>query len=124
MKRSTPFASRALASGYRTRVFDGLDDAQAKGTPVRRRRSGDKPGRFTGKIQENIRKFLDDFPAIEFPGADEHDQHIHAAATSINASYLIADDKGFHKIDDDLLAYEVHRPERAPFAAGGIPTRS
>lgn len=77
-----------------------------------RKNHPDKPGRFTGKIQENIRKFLDDviddFPAIEFPGRDEHDQHVHAAATSVNASYLIANDKGFHKIDEDLLAYEVH----------------
>lgn len=77
-----------------------------------RKNHPDKPGRFTGKIQQSIRKFLDDilddFPAIEFPGADEHDQHVHAAATSVNASYLIADDKGFHKIDQDLLTYEVH----------------
>lgn len=70
------------------------------------------PGEFTGEIQKRIREYFDDvidaFPAIEFPGDDEHDQHIHAAATFVNSAYLIADDTGFQKIDTDLLPYEVH----------------
>ncbi|WP_166997125.1 PIN domain-containing protein [Paramicrobacterium fandaimingii] len=77
-----------------------------------RKNKADAPGRYTGAIQERIRASLDDivddFPAIDFPGADDHDQHIHAAATSVNASYLIAGDRGFHDIDGDLLPYEVH----------------
>lgn len=72
----------------------------------------DAPGAYTATIQQRIRGSLDDivsdFPSLDFPGDDEHDQHIHAAATSVNSSYLITNDTGFDKIDSDLLAYEVH----------------
>lgn len=77
-----------------------------------RKRKPDAPGRYTTTIQQRIRDSLDDiigdFPSIDFPGEDKHDQHIHAAATSVNSSYLISNDAGFGKIDPDLLAYEVH----------------
>ncbi|WP_270365746.1 hypothetical protein [Microbacterium algeriense] len=77
-----------------------------------RRNHHDAPGGYTKAIREKIREFLDDivdeFPSIDFPGADKNDHHIHAAATSVNASYLIANDKGFQKIDQELLTYEVH----------------
>ena len=78
-----------------------------------RRKNPQANGEYTGRRQGLLRKSLDDvvdaFPGeVDFPGKDVNDHHVHAAALACNASYLIADDRGFHEIDSDLLPYEVH----------------
>lgn len=70
-------------------------------------------GEQLARIQANLYRSLDDvvdqFPGnISFPGLDPQDQHIHAAAISVEARYLITDDIGFADIDEDDLPYEVH----------------
>lgn len=70
-------------------------------------------GQFTARrgvlIRTALDDIVDDFPGTpDFPGADKHDSHIHAATLATNAQYLIADDAGFSDIDPDLLPYEVH----------------
>ena len=42
-----------------------------------------------------------------FPGDDEHDVHVHAAAATCGAAYMITADKSFHDVADEL-PYEVH----------------
>jgi hypothetical protein len=78
-----------------------------------RKRNPTADGALTGRRQDLFRAslddILDDFPGdVGFPGEDEHDQHVHAAAISCQARYLITDDKGFKAIDSDALPYEVH----------------
>lgn len=78
-----------------------------------RRSRPEADGAFTAKRQELFRRSLDDVldsfsGDVEFPGLDENDHHVHAAAVACQAHYLIADDKGFGKIDPDTLPYEVH----------------
>lgn len=44
-----------------------------------------------------------------WPGSDEHDGHVHAAAVTCAAAYLVTNDKGFHAPEvSDLLPYEVY----------------
>lgn len=51
---------------------------------------------------------------IDFPGADEGDIHVHAAAVAANAGYLVTRDSGFHKLPQevkDTLPYEIYDPD-------------
>lgn len=58
---------------------------------------------------------VDDFPgALTFVGADQHDQHVHAAATACGAHKLLTCDTGFLDMDDalkDQLPYEPYHPD-------------
>lgn len=79
----------------------------------KRRKSPKADGEYTSGLQKALRTHLDDIldsfsGAVDFPGADVHDHHIHAAAVECRASYLITDDPGFQSIDPDALPYEVH----------------
>lgn len=65
------------------------------------------------RIQDHLHKSLDDVVdefsgKVSFPGCDPDDHHVHAAAVSVEAKYLITDDTGFADIEEDMLPYEVH----------------
>ncbi|SDT37078.1 PIN domain-containing protein [Jiangella sp. DSM 45060] len=76
-------------------------------------------GRVIAKMHDTVTEYLgvgriDDYRIDgSFPGADPHDQHVHAAAIAAGATYLITDDPGFRSpgIDLDSLPYEVHTPD-------------
>ncbi|WP_298040090.1 hypothetical protein [uncultured Microbacterium sp.] len=70
------------------------------------------PGHLTSRAKQLIEESLDeivrDFPAgMTFPGDDDHDTHVHAAAMTCGATYLVTDDGGFHSLAA-ALPYEVH----------------
>jgi hypothetical protein len=70
-------------------------------------------GVFTARrrilFQDSLDEILDSFSGdVLFPGSDENDHHVHAAAVECGARYLIADDLGFSGINPDTLPYEVH----------------
>lgn len=78
-----------------------------------RKRKPTADGSFTARrrvlFSQALDDILDSFSGdVDFPGEDEHDHHVHAAAVESSARYLIADDKGFAEIEPDLLPYEVH----------------
>ena len=76
-------------------------------------------GRTITGIHDAIVRNLDD--RIEeyeidgsFPGGDEGDAHVHAAAVACRADFLVTNDKGFTNLDSsvlDSLPYEVHTPD-------------
>lgn len=77
-----------------------------------RKRNADGPGYLISRVKELLERQIDemvrDFPArMAFPGGDVHDRHVHAAAITCGAAYLITQDLGFHEVADQL-AYEVH----------------
>ncbi len=52
--------------------------------------------------------------SMPFPGADEGDIHVHAAALASKAGYLVTNDNGFHSLPADVqdgLEYEIYRPD-------------
>lgn len=60
-------------------------------------------------LKQSLDRLITDFSGrVAFPGSDPDDHHVHAAAVSCQAEYLITDDRGFGEIDPDLLPYEVH----------------
>ncbi len=70
---------------------------------------GDVISRKYALIVESLDDFMLSFSGdVEYPGKDVDDHHIHAAALSCQAKYLVTDDGGFSEIDPDLLPYEVH----------------
>lgn len=78
-----------------------------------RRRNPRAAGSLTSRRKEllgtTLDEILESFPGdADFPGDDENDQHVHAAAMECRAQYLISDDAGFAKIDPNALPYEVH----------------
>lgn len=56
---------------------------------------------------------VEDFtPDGTFPGADPHDEHVHAAAVACQAQYLLTCDSGFKDPEVlDQLPYEVYTPD-------------
>lgn len=48
-----------------------------------------------------------------FPGKDDNDRHVHAAAVACHADIVLTSDGGFHDVDRnaDSLPYEVYRPD-------------
>ncbi len=46
-----------------------------------------------------------------FPGRDEGDIHVHAAAVASKAHIVLSADNGFSDIDPDELPYEVYKPD-------------
>lgn len=76
-------------------------------------------GGRVSSIRRNVHavfdEVLDDFPGdVPFPGQDQGDQHVHAAAVHSGASMLLTDDTGFFDMGDsisDQLSYEVVSPD-------------
>lgn len=94
-------------------VLFSSEDAITEALHALRKSNPYADGQFTSRRRALFTTALDeivaDFPGThDFPGADKHDAHIHAAALATNAVYLIADDAGFDAVDPDLLPYEVH----------------
>lgn len=94
-----------------------------------RRAHPDADGSLTERKRQKLREFLDEtvteFPGnVPFSGADDHDRHIHAAATHVRAHYLVSDDRGFTTFASDDAVYEAHSAdtflclvaENAPYA--------
>lgn len=51
---------------------------------------------------------------IPFPGADDGDIHVHAAAVQAGAGYLVTNDRGFHDLPEEVkneLPYEIYHPD-------------
>ncbi|QBE48397.1 PIN domain-containing protein [Leucobacter triazinivorans] len=70
---------------------------------------GDVVSRKRLLIEESLNDIIDSFKGdVDFPGTDEHDRHVHAAAVGCQAKYLLTDDNGFGDIEPDELPYEVH----------------
>lgn len=63
-------------------------------------------------IFRNLDDRIDDYEIDgSFPGHDQGDAHVHAAALACRADFLVANDRGFKDLDDsvlDALPYEVH----------------
>lgn len=94
-------------------VLFSSEDAITEALHALRKSKPYADGQFTARRRALFTTALDEviveFPgAPDFPGADKHDAHIHAAALASNAVYLIADDAGFAAVDTDQLPYEVH----------------
>lgn len=75
-------------------------------------------GIITTRMAENLRTVatvVRDYDAsIPFPGEDDGDIHVHAAAIAGQAGYLITFDRGFHDLPDDVkdeLPYEIYHPD-------------
>lgn len=84
-----------------------------------RRKHPDAPGRMISGIHDRVVEQLDECVADyeidgTFPGKDENDAHVHAAAVASGAQILLTHDTGFTMLDEDVLArlpYEVHTPD-------------
>jgi hypothetical protein len=51
---------------------------------------------------------------IPFPGSDDGDIHVHAAAVQSGAGYLVTNDSGFRDLPDEVkdeLPYEIYNPD-------------
>lgn len=70
-----------------------------------------RPGISTTQLMDGLRSTLDmvdEFDAgIPFPGTDEGDRHVHAAAVACGAGFLVTDDGGFARMSSDETPYEV-----------------
>lgn len=82
-----------------------------------RRRSPLRRGSSLEQVRQQILQSLDEVvtefdPAIQFPGRDVHDRHVHAAAVACRADILITQDRGFLNLPNlDELDYEVYHPD-------------
>jgi hypothetical protein len=76
-------------------------------------------GRTIAGIHDRIVEFIDerddDYTVDEsFPGADDGDAHVHAAAVACGAGVVLTCDSGWEKLSDrvkDGLPYEVQDPD-------------
>jgi predicted nucleic acid-binding protein len=87
-------------------------DVLAETVRVVRRRSpeagGDLTANLTDLLQDNLNHVLTRYPpAIGFPGGDRDDQHVHAAAISCDAVYLLTDNPADFG-EPDVLPYELY----------------
>ncbi|MCK2032630.1 hypothetical protein [Microbacterium sp. KSW4-4] len=76
------------------------------------------PGGVVSAMSENLRTLctvLRDYDCeIPFPGGDEGDIHVYAAALEAGVGYLVTKDKGFHNLSDDVkddLPFEIYHPD-------------
>lgn len=107
----------AYLSGGATRPFEVRfsEDVLAEVLHSLRRSHPDWDGGRIARVRESLLKVFPGAVVRDYkvdgtwPGADEHDGHVHAAAVTCAAGYLVTNDKGFHCPDIvDLLPYEVH----------------
>jgi hypothetical protein len=75
-------------------------------------------GRITdirNKIENTMDSRVDKYPNDgSFPGIDEHDQHVHAAAVHAQMDIILTCDAGFANLGDEVLnglPYEVYHPD-------------
>jgi hypothetical protein len=104
-----------------TRMFDTYltEDVLAETIRAFRRMRPDADGgqvtRLRNGLLEAADHLVDDFPgAVEFPGYDRDDQHVHAATMASRAHKLITCDRGFLDLSEevlDALEYEVFHPD-------------
>lgn len=77
--------------------------------------NGSRTGGLRGVIVDVFDTVVVEFDgSLPFPGKDQGDQHVHAAAVAMNATMLLTDDRGFHDLpeeDADLLPYEPFTPD-------------
>lgn len=102
------------------KVAIGISEDVIAETLYRLRRAHPKaPGRLTRSVHDRVVEQLDD-RVVEydiddtFPGTDENDAHVHAAAVASTDGILLTSDKGFTNLADevlDRLPYEVHEPD-------------
>jgi len=84
-----------------------------------RRERPTAPGHMTSRVSELIREQLDDLVREyevdgSYPGSDQDDAHVHAAAVAVGANVVLTDDSDFTKLAPevaDQLPYEVHTPD-------------
>ncbi len=82
-----------------------------------RRRNPLRRGASLENVRQQILECLDEVvtefdPSIRFPGKDEHDRHVHAAAVACRADILITQDRGFLELpNQDQLDYEIYHPD-------------
>ncbi|MBM3715153.1 MAG: PIN domain-containing protein [Actinobacteria bacterium] len=103
------------------RMFDTYisEDVLAETIRTFRRNNEDADGGQVSRLRAHLTAAADhmveDFPgAIDFPGTDRHDLHVHAASTACGAHKLLTCDSGFLGMDDvlkDELAYEPWHPD-------------
>lgn len=95
------------------------EDVLAETIRAFRRRNPDASGGQVTRLRAGLVRaadhMVDDFPgALTFVGADQHDQHVHAAATACGAHKLLTCDNGFLNMDNalmDQLPYEPYHPD-------------
>lgn len=94
------------------------EDVIAEAVARYRDRNPRARGVVTSKMSQHIRELcmvVEDFDCdIAFPGDDEGDIHVHAAALAAGAGYLITRDSGFQELGDDVkdsLPYEIYDPD-------------
>lgn len=103
------------------RMFDTYitEDVLAETIRAFRRARPDADGgqvtRLRAALVRAADHMVDDFPgALTFVGADQHDQHVHAAASACGAHKLLTCDGGFLNMDEalmDQLPYEPYHPD-------------
>jgi predicted nucleic acid-binding protein len=84
-----------------------------------RRKHPDWSGAKISSIRDRITKTFEggrvsDFTIDDsFPGADENDRHVHAAAFACRADIILTGDAGFSIADEDAdsMPYEVYKPD-------------
>ncbi len=68
--------------------------------------------RIRHQLVTSFDELIEDFDgSTPFPGRDEGDIHVHAAAVASKAHIVLSSDNGFTDIDPDLLPYEVFKPD-------------
>ncbi|PPG65626.1 hypothetical protein C5C31_13240 [Rathayibacter rathayi] len=94
------------------------EDVIAEAVARWRDRHPTAPGAVTAKMSNNLRTLCavvqDSDASIPFPGGDEGDVHVHAAAVHQQVGYLVTNDRGFHDLSDeqkDTLPYEIYSPD-------------
>lgn len=74
-------------------------------------------GQQIANIRRNIVGALDEIvtdfdPSMDFPGSDENDRHVQAAAVASGAHILVTADKNLRSMADiDSLDYEIYSPD-------------
>lgn len=103
------------------RMFDTYitEDVLAETVRAFRRARPDADGGQVTRLRAGLVRaadhMVDEFPgALTFVGSDQHDRHVHAAATACGAHKLLTCDRGFLDMDDalmDQLPYEPYHPD-------------
>lgn len=94
------------------------EDVVAEAVARWRDRRPTAQGAVTARMAQNLRTLCtvqEDYdPSIEWPGSDDGDRHVHAAAVACGAGYLVTGDRGFHDLPDSAkasLPYSIYGPD-------------